>query len=174
MSLSYQIGERTLRVRVESESDGFARVTVTPAEGEGEERVFRARYVLLGGTRALLELDGRQTIVHVAAGDDAHHVSILGEHHAVVPPEILEKRRKSGAGSADAGGHITPPMPGQVIKVMVQAGDVVAKGQAVVVIMAMKMETTLTAPYDGKVTEVRAVEGAQVKPGDLLVDIEAA
>lgn len=174
MSLNYQIGERTVRVRVDVEIDGFARVTITPAEGEGAERVFRARYVPIGGSRALLELDGRQTIVHVAAGDDAQHVSIGGEHHAVVPPEVLEKRRKSGAGAADAGGHITPPMPGQVIKVMVQAGDLVAKGQAVVVIMAMKMETTLCAPYDGKVTEVRAVEGAQVKPGDLLVDIEAA
>ena len=173
MSLSYQIGERTVRVRVDTEADGSARVTITPADGQGEERTFRARYVPIGGTRALLELDGQHMIVHVALGDDAQHVSIGGEHHAVVPPEILEKLRKGGAGAADAGGHITPPMPGQVIKVMVQTGDVVAKGQAVVVIMAMKMETTLTAPYDGKVTEVRAVEGAQVKPGDLLVDIEA-
>ncbi len=171
MSLTYQIGERALRVRIESEADGFARVTVTPVAG-GEERTFRARYVPIEGTRALLEIDGRQHVVHVAAGEDAHHVSIAGEHHAVLPPELLEKRRRAGGGAAEASGHVTPPMPGQVIKVLVQPGDDVAKGQALVVIMAMKMETTLCAPHAGKITQVRATEGAQVKPSDVLVDIE--
>ncbi len=171
MSLSYQIGERTLRVRIESEDSGFARVIVTPGEG-GEERTFRARYQPIESTRALLEIDGRQHVVHVAPGEDAHHVSIAGEHHAVLPPEVLEQRRRAGAGSAEVSGHVTPPMPGQVIKVLVQAGDEVAKGQALVVIMAMKMETTLCAPHAGKITHVRATEGAQVKPSDILVDVE--
>ena len=65
-------------------------------------------------------------------------------------------------------------MPGQVIKIEVAVGDRVEKDQAVVVISAMKMETTLTAPFAGTITAVNTEVGAQVMPGDLLVDIEAA
>lgn len=182
MSLAYRIGERTWKVRIEKEADGSSRVVVSSADGDlaGEatpERVFRAFYTPIEGSRALLVLDGVQHVVHVASGvdaqgDEALHVAIAGETHTVTPPSVVEKRRRAGGGSAEIGGHVTPPMPGQVVKVLVQPGERVEKGQAVVVIMAMKMETTLCAPHAGQVTDVRAAEGAQVKPGDVLIDIQ--
>jgi biotin carboxyl carrier protein len=54
----------------------------------------------------------------------------------------------------------------------VSAGDAVVKGQAVVIVSAMKMETTLVAPFDGTVSKVNVAEGDKVMPGDVLVDIE--
>jgi biotin carboxyl carrier protein len=65
-------------------------------------------------------------------------------------------------------------MPSLVISVLVKAGDTVEKGQGVVVVSAMKMETTLMAPYAGKVRSVNVAEGDKAAPGDILVDIERA
>ena len=63
-------------------------------------------------------------------------------------------------------------MPAVVVSVLVNAGDQVNQGDGVIVVAAMKMETTLTAPYDGKVIKINASEGDNVMPGDILVDIE--
>jgi 3-methylcrotonyl-CoA carboxylase alpha subunit len=65
-------------------------------------------------------------------------------------------------------------MPGRVIAVDARQGDLVAKGQKLVTLEAMKMEHSLTAPFDGIVSEVNAAEGAQVTEGTLLVRIEKA
>ena len=54
----------------------------------------------------------------------------------------------------------------------VAAGESVAKGQKLVTLEAMKMEHTLTAPFDGVVAELSAEEGGQVSEGALLVRIE--
>jgi 3-methylcrotonyl-CoA carboxylase alpha subunit len=63
-------------------------------------------------------------------------------------------------------------MPGRVISVDVAAGVSVARGQKLVTLEAMKMEHSLTAPFDGMVTELNVTEGAQVTEGTLLVRIE--
>ncbi len=83
--------------------------------------------------------------------------------------------RFSGAMSATAGnGSILSPMPGRIIAVEVAAGDKVMKGQKLLTLEAMKMEHTLTAPFDGVVAELNAEAGAQVQVEALLVRIEAA
>ena len=63
-------------------------------------------------------------------------------------------------------------MPGTVIIVRVGVGDAVSKGEAVVVVEAMKMEHTLTAPFDGTVAAVHVASGASVALDQLLVVID--
>jgi 3-methylcrotonyl-CoA carboxylase alpha subunit len=63
-------------------------------------------------------------------------------------------------------------MPGKVIAVEVRQGDAVTKGQKLVTLEAMKMEHSLTAPFDGVVAELEAVTGGQVSEGTLLARIE--
>ena len=63
-------------------------------------------------------------------------------------------------------------MPGRVIAVDVAHGASVARGQKLVTLEAMKMEHSLTAPFDGIVAELNVTEGAQVTEGTLLVRIE--
>lgn len=77
---------------------------------------------------------------------------------------------------ADHGGHgrLTAPMPGKVIAILVEEGATVSKGQPVIVLEAMKMEHTLKAPADGKVTHLRYQIGDQVSEGVELVGFEAA
>jgi 3-methylcrotonyl-CoA carboxylase alpha subunit len=76
----------------------------------------------------------------------------------------------AGAGTA-SDGSIISPMPGRVIAVEARQGDVVAKGQKLVTLEAMKMEHSLTAPFDGIVAELNVAEGAQVTEGTLLARI---
>ena len=64
-------------------------------------------------------------------------------------------------------------MPGKVLAVNVKAGDRVTKGQALVVLEAMKMEHALAAPRDGVIGELSVEVGGQVGEGDVLVALEA-
>ncbi len=68
--------------------------------------------------------------------------------------------------------HVAASMPGMVVTVAVQAGDTVRRGQKLLTLEAMKMETTITAEADGKVQEVLVEAGSQVETGDLLLVLE--
>ncbi|WP_194953375.1 acetyl/propionyl/methylcrotonyl-CoA carboxylase subunit alpha [Sphingopyxis solisilvae] len=87
---------------------------------------------------------------------------------------FVATRVNAGAGGAASSGSIFSPMPGKVIAVEVAAGDAVTKGQKLLTLEAMKMEHSLTAPFDGVVAELNAAAGAQVQVEALLVRIEAA
>jgi biotin carboxyl carrier protein len=64
------------------------------------------------------------------------------------------------------------PMPGSVIKLLVKEGDTVEEGTALIIIEAMKMETTLYSSIDGKVVEINTKDGEQVAPDKELIKIE--
>ncbi len=81
-------------------------------------------------------------------------------------------RAAGGAGGEAADGAIRSPMPGRIIGVSVTAGEAVTRGQRLLTLEAMKMEHSLTAPFDGIVAALDAVEGAQVSEGAVLVRIE--
>ncbi len=67
------------------------------------------------------------------------------------------------------GGAITAPMPGTIIRVAVNKGDKVAKGQTLLVLEAMKMENEIMAPADGVVEEVNVAQGVSVNAGQPLI-----
>ena len=67
---------------------------------------------------------------------------------------------------------LTAPMPGTVVKVLVEPGATVTARQPLVVLEAMKMETPLVSPYDAVVRAVHAAEGDRVGGGTLLVELE--
>lgn len=86
---------------------------------------------------------------------------------------VLAEPRGSGVGGV-GDGVILSPMPGRIIAVHVAAGERVAKGQKLLTLEAMKMEHSLTAPFDGMVAELNCEVGAQVQVEALLARIELA
>jgi 3-methylcrotonyl-CoA carboxylase alpha subunit len=70
-------------------------------------------------------------------------------------------------------GNLAAPMPGKVISLQVQVGDSVRKGQALLVMEAMKMEHTITAPFDGLVAQLPFGVGDQVPEGAALAALRA-
>jgi 3-methylcrotonyl-CoA carboxylase alpha subunit len=83
-------------------------------------------------------------------------------------------RAGGNAAASVASGTILSPMPGRIIAVEVAAGDSVTKGQKLLTLEAMKMEHSLTAPFDGVVAELNAQAGTQVQVDALLVRIDPA
>ena len=119
--------------------------------------------------RLLLSVDGQTTTLFVAAAEQGAWIGVGGEARLVSRPA---RARRGGGGAGEGDRLVTPTFPAAVVKVLVEPGQAVARGDAVVVVSAMKMEMTLTAPHGGTVTAVRCAEGDQVKPGDNLVEIE--
>jgi 3-methylcrotonyl-CoA carboxylase alpha subunit len=73
--------------------------------------------------------------------------------------------------SRHADHSMSAPMPGQVLKIFVETGDVVRKGDPLLVLEAMKMEHQITAPYDGRVESIGCVAGELVQPGVDLISL---
>jgi len=100
-------------------------------------------------------------------------VTIAGQEFDV---DILDPKRLKGSGldAAHEGGaaEIKTMMPGKVVRVLVEAGAEVKKGDGVIVVEAMKMQNEMKSPKDGIVKELRSTEGSTVNAGDVLVVIE--
>jgi acetyl/propionyl-CoA carboxylase alpha subunit len=86
-------------------------------------------------------------------------------------PRSLQRRRGGGA-EADGPRAVKAPMPGRVVRVLVEAGSEVAEGEGVVVIEAMKMQNELKSPKAGRVVRVGVGVGDAVGAGDVLVVVE--
>jgi acetyl-CoA/propionyl-CoA carboxylase biotin carboxyl carrier protein len=80
--------------------------------------------------------------------------------------------RSGGAAAAATGNALTSPMQGTIVKVAVANGDVVAEGDLVVVLEAMKMEQPLTAHRSGMITGLGAAAGETVSAGAIIATIE--
>ena len=79
-----------------------------------------------------------------------------------------------GRGADLAGGRLTAPMPGRLIKLLTEAGAQVTRGTPLLVLEAMKMEHTIGAPADGRIAELFFQEGDLVDEGVDLLDFEPA
>jgi pyruvate carboxylase len=69
-------------------------------------------------------------------------------------------------------GHIGATMPGSVLKVLVESGEQVKKGQHLILTESMKMETSIQAPFNGTVKAVHVKAGDSIETGDLLLELE--
>jgi pyruvate carboxylase len=110
--------------------------------------------------------DGKRTVFFELNGQPRE----VGVADRALASSVRESPRADPADPNQVGA----PLPGLVVGVAVQAGDPVRKGQKLLSIEAMKMETTLYAERPGRVAEVVASVGAQVKTGDLLVRLTNA
>ncbi len=86
------------------------------------------------------------------------------------PPDIDDPAHAQAAAGGESA--LSAPMPGTVLRVLVQPGDRVGARQPLLVLEAMKMETPIVAPYEATVTAVHVEEGARVAGGALLIELE--
>ena len=123
-------------------------------------------------------LNGRTYEVEVEAGK----AMCVAEYEAYAPaaapvaapvaaaPVAAPAAAPAAAGVTVSGGEsVTAPMPGNILKVNVTAGQAVKSGDVLVILEAMKMENEIVAPRDGSVAQVVVSKGAVVDTGDPLV-----
>jgi len=116
-----------------------------------------------GPDTVVLEIDRvRRTFTVHVDGVQVDVESSLGHVALRRRPRFVDPSSQVAAGS------LLAPMPGSVIAVRAAVGDVVAEGQPILVMEAMKMQHTIVAPYAGTVTELAAEPGQQVEAGAVL------
>ena len=154
------------------------RVTFTAA-GEPYEVAYRIRgeqvtaeingepveALVLGATpdRVDLEIDGTRRVYRVhQAGDGTYVDASDGASALRENPRFGDPTKLAPAGS------LLAPMPGLVLRVLAEPGTAVTAGQPILVLEAMKMEQTVSAPADGVLAELHAKAGDQVSTGQVL------
>ena len=115
---------------------------------------------------------GRGADLFAARSPDGVWIWSAGRARLVQDTATLPTARRGTDGGV--GKSVTPPMPAVVQAVLVAVGQAVEKNQALVVVSAMKMESTLVAPHAGTVEAVNTEVGAKVNPGEILVEIAEA
>jgi biotin carboxyl carrier protein len=102
----------------------------------------------------------------------AVEVIVNGERIPVAARDKKHLRGQIGAAAASGQVKLSAPMPGKVVRVLLNAGDEVAARQGVLVIEAMKMQNEVQSSKAGKIAEIKVSEGQTVNAGDVLAVIE--
>jgi 3-methylcrotonyl-CoA carboxylase alpha subunit len=113
-----------------------------------------------------VELDGRRSRARVVR--HAGELSVFSNDRSYQ----LAFEKAAVAEEEDPSGRLVSPLPGSVIRVLVTGGETVAKGQPLMIIEAMKMEHTITAPRRGTVKQIYFGQGDQVVEGAQLLEFE--
>ena len=117
-----------------------------------------------------LLLEGQSYEVRVTPSPDGALQLQAGLHEFTA--EVVDPRawrgRKHGAHEAEGRQQVLAPMPGKIIRVLVQAGDKVEVGQGLLVVEAMKMQNEIRSPKGGTVERLNVKEGQPVNAGEVL------
>ncbi len=108
-----------------------------------------------------VEVEGKSYTVTVNEGGDVNGIAAVG----------TSTSSQSAAVPATGGEPVAAPLAGDVVKLLVKPGQKVSEGEGLVVLEAMKMETSVSAPSDGTVVEVRVQAGDSCTVGDVLVTL---
>jgi acetyl-CoA/propionyl-CoA carboxylase biotin carboxyl carrier protein len=112
----------------------------------------------------VVEVDGKRIEVSLPS-------KLLPSTGGGVSNAVAPKRRGSGSVSTATGDSVKAPMQATIVKIAVADGDVVVKGDLILVLEAMKMEQPITAHKDGTVSGVNATVGTTVSSGHVLLAI---
>jgi len=155
----------TMEIRLEETT---TRVTIRP---DGEVEVADAAYAVTrisSGIYRVTSGDRRWTVA-VAGPAEARWVSVNGRVAVVDTTPATTARRRTKSGGQDS---MAAPMPATVVKILVEPGATVAKGDTLLVLEAMKMELPIRAPRDGVVASIACEAGQLVQPGVNLLEFE--
>jgi biotin carboxyl carrier protein len=126
--------------------------------------------ILLGGRSVEVRLDQAKSSDPEALAyramlyDGAYEFALVDPRRALL---------SAAAGAGAGGGLLASPMPGKIVKLLVQAGDQVQEGQTLLVMEAMKMQNELKTNTTGTVKTVHVQEGATVETGAALITVVA-
>ncbi|HEV2499429.1 MAG TPA: biotin/lipoyl-containing protein [Terriglobia bacterium] len=130
-------------------------------------------YSFLAGNRSFTVSVRKQAASVAGGGQCARYEATTGGHALQIEVEDSRSRSRAATGIAEEGPlDILAPMPGRIAKLLVQENAVVAKGDGLAVIEAMKMQNEIRAPRAGKIGKVNVSEGEGVEMGARLLRLE--
>jgi biotin carboxyl carrier protein len=130
--------------------------------------------VIALGEQLSVRVDGK-VVDLTTEWSDGPRVGVIGRGYRNYVEVESERQRAANAVKKGAGGgsenHLRAPMPGRIVKVLVEAGAVVVAGQAILVMEAMKMENEIKVRGDATIGEIHVTAGATVEGGAKLVTL---
>lgn len=132
---------------------------------------YDAKFINISEHQILLNVNGHNINAFLSNDKGTKTIIIKGRSYEVKDEDIIEQSSIEEDNFISNASAVVSPMPAVVIKIMIQIGDQVKKGQGLIIVSAMKMETTLFAPFDGVVSGINTKDGDKVMPTDILVDI---
>ena len=97
---------------------------------------------------------------------------LTGDTPSAAPAASAPAAPAGSDSEASKGERVTAPMPGTIVSINVNPGDMATRGQVLMVLEAMKMENEILSPRDGKILSVNTTKGATVQSGTLLCVID--
>jgi biotin carboxyl carrier protein len=171
MKLKAQLSEQEHRVSL-NVADGKVDVTVDDRHYDLQvHELTRGEYLLFDGSKVY---QCRVSGAHEApSADQSFEVVLRGRSYEVALLDPRRLRSATTAGGLHTGAaEIVSPMPGKIVKILVEPGAEIEAGAGVVVVEAMKMQNEMKAPKGGTVVAIAVAEGATVNAGDVLAVIE--
>lgn len=165
MEYRLRIGEKVTSIHAEKKGDHSISIS-------HDNRVLDVEYIVISSHHQHLLVNGSPINAYITRDGNAATVMIRGIPYSIQDADIPDTRAKGKKVSTAIPQDITPPMPAVVVRILVTVGDDVKQGQSVIVVESMKMETTLSAPCNGRVRAVNVAAGDKVMPGQILVDID--
>ena len=167
MAFIARLGEKTYTVEIEEVGKSLYRVAV-----DGSEFLVDGKKI--GFTNYSLIVDNRSFEVEVDVKEDEYRVLVDGRNYHI---DLIDERRVRLGGlqsgiQLQGRQNVSVPMPGKIVAVLVLEGDMVEKGQGLVIVEAMKMENEVRCPINGEVKEVRVKPGDAVEAGAVLAVVE--
>ena len=125
------------------------------------------RKVKVDGEEYEVELEKQEGVWNVTVEGKSFRIEIEGNS---VGDMAGNKRKKKGRGKKS--GTISSTIPGKIVSIAVEEGDIVAEGDVVMILEAMKMQNEIQAPLSGSVTAVNCKPGDSIEANSPLVIIQ--
>ncbi|MDZ7261868.1 MAG: acetyl-CoA carboxylase biotin carboxyl carrier protein subunit [candidate division KSB1 bacterium] len=170
MDFDFRVSDKSYKISIEAKEGRF-RLNLN-------NQTFEVEPEFINENCLSFLMDGHSYLVYLADNGDQKILSIGGElffiNRVKEGGEFVKQEIAPGeVGFKEGVLSITAPMPGKVVKISVQEGQRVAKGETLAVVEAMKMEHELRAPLPGLVKKINASEGELVNFEESIMEIEA-
>lgn len=169
MSLEIKINDKISRVEMRNQNGNLLEIDV-------DGKIYHIDLLHTpDGTFSIIE-NGKSHNIELVPGNQPKKYTAHTLYHAydveVIDAEARYLINRGTNGTTSNEKTISSPMPGKVVKVLKREGDIVQKGDTIVIISAMKMESEYKSHVDGIIKKVNVAEGETIEGNQILVEIE--
>jgi biotin carboxyl carrier protein len=126
--------------------------------------------VIIGGRSVDVRLDAAK---HPDPDVHAYRASLYDGAYEFALQDPRKALLAAAGGASAAGGTLTAPMPGKVVKVLVKEGETVSEGQTLLILEAMKMQNEYKSPAAGSIAKLHIGEGSTVETATPMIELKA-
>lgn len=169
MSLELKIDTRIAKINV-LEKDG------SKYKVEIDGRIYDLDIEKVESDTYSIIMDGKSINMEMIEGNNPNEykVNTINNYYEIEVVDAAARYRAKSKSKFDQGGNvISTPMPGKIVKIPVEEGEKVDKGQTVIIVSAMKMESEYKSAADGIIKKISVDVGDAVEGHQPLIEIEA-